>query len=142
MRKLDDECPGEYRCARDKSKPIFQAIAVSTTVADRRRIIENPPRTLIDKCCAGCPLFPTKPGQEKCTQSVLAAVDGGCRLEQLLDTNAAGWIYKDSPPSARRIAALLGIKMARNRSDKKRMDEANKGAKTSQGPTYPKEFEF
>lgn len=85
-----------------------------------KKLIEDPPRELVDETCRRCPLFPSKASQQDVPQTVLAAAERGSTLKRLIDTKVAQIIFKPDDISAKRYTAMVAYLQAEARSDKNR----------------------
>lgn len=100
-------------------------------------MIANPPREVVEYECSKCPLFPSKAGNEKVGQHVLAAVESASRLKRAIETKTAPLIFKNANDlSAKRCAMYYAYVNAENRSERKRLDsmgdkDGNSGSKST-----------
>jgi hypothetical protein len=91
----------------------------------------NPPREIVADCCKRCPLFASKPGQDKTFPHIKAAAESASRLKRLIDSKLAFIVFGPNDVSARRASALFGLLAAENRSERKGIKEASNPKKKS-----------
>lgn len=116
-------------------RPINSAIYQNTSntpkgLKTRKEWTRNTPQELITESCRRCPLLPSKPGQDKVSQALIAAADSANRLKRLVDGKLAALVFSDPDDlSARRVAAYMGLLNAEARSDKNRFKKQKESPK-------------